>query len=560
MSTRASSDKVKDQILCLANSQVVSYVREIVSELFPACDVAYLTIEEFRPTAWQRLQEIRSRKYDAIVLACYDFEVQRGLEKWQGYFLLSGARKKLIIDMKGRILYVGWPKFIVSGAPHIIAETLTAPLAARRIGKEAELLLADVERKESKLDGDQLQKVCYLRTDLCFGIKSGGSVTHIAGVAKGLSQLGVEVFFLSTDKLELVDETVTPVTIIKPNSFFKSVFEVPEMVYNDWILKHAVPIIESKKPDLFYQRYSTFNFAGVVLARKYKLPLVIEYNGSEVWIAANWGTPFKYQEIAEKIELLNLKAADLIVVVSEPLKEDLLRLGISEHKIIVNPNGVDEARLHPSIDGGSVRVEHGLQGKTVIGFIGTFGRWHGAEVLAKAVRPVIEQNPDVRFLFVGDGATMPQVKSTISEDKMEDYVVLTGMVPQQEGPKYLAACDILASPHIPNADGTKFFGSPTKLFEYMAMGKGIVASNLDQIGEVLEHNKTAWLVKPGDVDSLVDGLRVLIEDKGLRERLGGAAREEVVAKYTWKEHTRKIIDALREVTCQKTSQLTPPSE
>lgn len=115
----------------------------------------------------------------------------------------------------------------------------------------------------------------------------------------------------------------------------------------------------------------------------------------------------------------------------------------------------------------------------------------------------------------------------------------------------MAACDVLVSPHVPNPDGTPFFGSPTKLFEYMAMGKGIVASDLDQIGEILEHGQTAWMVKPGDVESLAEGLRVLIEDEDLRKRLGQAARQEVVGKFTWKQHTAKIIDKLKQQTTER---------
>ena len=72
---------------------------------------------------------------------------------------------------------------------------------------------------------------------------------------------------------------------------------------------------------------------------------------------------------------------------------------------------------------------------------------------------------------------------------MEKYITLTGMIFFIRVSQYLAAYDILVSPHVPNSDGAPFFGSPTKLFEYMTTGKGIVASNLDQIGEVLKHKK-----------------------------------------------------------------------
>ena len=80
----------------------------------------------------------------------------------------------------------------------------------------------------------------------------------------------------------------------------------------------------------------------------------------------------------------------------------------------------------------------------------------------------------------------------------------------------------------------------------MAMGKGIIASDLDQIGEVLEHDHTAWMIKPGDAESLMLGLKTMIDNPEISKRLGHAARREVVAKYTWKEHTRKIIEKLKE--------------
>ncbi len=96
---------------------------------------------------------------------------------------------------------------------------------------------------------------------------------------------------------------------------------------------------------------------------------------------------------------------------------------------------------------------------------------------------------------------------------------------------------------MPNADGTPFFGSPTKLFEYMASGKPIVASDLDQIGDVLRDG-AGLLVRPGDAADLAQGLRVVVDDPDLRSRLGTVARTRAVERYTWRHHTQAVLDAL----------------
>jgi glycosyltransferase involved in cell wall biosynthesis len=240
----------------------------------------------------------------------------------------------------------------------------------------------------------------------------------------------------------------------------------------------------------------------------------------------------------------------MITVVSKPLKDELIGRGVPAEKILVNPNGVDPQRYRPDIDGGRVRRQYGLEGKTIVGFIGTFGSWHGAEVLAEAAVKLIKElkiPADAHFLFIGDGVRLPETKRIIRKGGIEERVTFTGLVPQEQGAEYLAACDILVAPHVPNPDGSPFFGSPTKLFEYMAMGRGIVASNLDQIGEVLEHGKTAWLVPPGNVEGLAAGILVLVSDKELRDRLGRNARTEVLQNYIWKQHVARTMDKLAEV-------------
>ncbi len=112
---------------------------------------------------------------------------------------------------------------------------------------------------------------------------------------------------------------------------------------------------------------------------------------------------------------------------------------------------------------------------------------------------------------------------------------------------HLAAMDVLVSPHVPNSDGSRFFGSPTKLFEYMATGRGIVASRLEQIGEVLEHERTALLVPPADETALAAAILRLVDDRDLSARLGASARRRVLERHTWEAHGRRLLDRLRDL-------------
>jgi glycosyltransferase involved in cell wall biosynthesis len=317
------------------------------------------------------------------------------------------------------------------------------------------------------------------------------------------------------------------------------------VAYSRNFTRRCLAVLHDEPPIFFYQRYSLLNDSGAAAARRLGRPLVLEYNGSEVWIARHWSTPLMFEGLAARIEAANLRAADLVVVVSRPLADEVVGRGVPPERVLVNPNAVDPAVYHPGIDAGPVRRKLGLEGKLVIGFVGTFGPWHGTEILAQAVKEVAQRLPASHFLLVGDGSGMSKVRAILAEADVLDRVRLTGLVPQAETPPYLAACDILASPHVPNPDGSPFFGSPTKLFEYMAMGKGIVASDLDQIGEVLRHEETAWLVRPGDVEALSEGILRLAEDAGLRERLGAAAHAEAIRRHTWTAHVARLLQRMR---------------
>jgi glycosyltransferase involved in cell wall biosynthesis len=529
------------KIICLTFSHHFAHAEDFIKKKYPGQD--YLILE-IRRTILNPLELFRYvfAKAEVKFVLIMDIESGLGLDIAGTLAFISRAGERFILDLNNTSKTVSLREGL-QYLGRVILDAVSFPLVFPLV-----FLRSHALRKPVKGRFDCSRKsVFYLRTDAGGELRAGGSVAHTVGVLKGFLHWEYRPEYYGALTIRGVEDLGIPVNYLRKTRWLRNLPELPFISFSEVQYAYLRDICSSRRPGMIYQRYSLENYTGALLAKKNGLPFVLEYNGSDVWVARNWGTPLIFEKLAEKIELANLKAADLIVVVSQPLRDDLTERGIDPGKILLNPNGVDAERYRPDIDGSGIKDALGLKDKVVAGFIGTFGKWHGAEVFAAAIKDVVKENGNLHFLFIGDGMTMPLVKEIISRDEMGKHVTFTGLIPQEDAPQYLAACDMLISPHVPNPDGTPFFGSPTKLFEYMAMGKAIVASDLDQIGEVLENEKTALMVKPRDAGALAAAIVRLARDEKVRSRLGSNARAEALVKYTWTQHVARILFALKEM-------------
>lgn len=498
----------------------------------------------------EALARVRALKPDVFALFTPDLNLQSGLGALMLFAVCAGAREVVIGDRHGRTVSRSRLGVMLIQAPRFLLELLAGyglivPLSwllteALRISLSfREVVHASRITKKAAADHQRSINALYIRATLAIAAE-GGMPTHVAGFASGTAALGHRLRFLRSGA-QCTDSGLS----VAPSLLFSATRALFELWNNLVFTVKTLRLIptdaaQSGDIDFIYQRYSRFNWTGVALSLVTGIPLALEYNGSEVWVGRQWD-PIGQLWLLKHFERLNQRAADLIFVVSDVERRNLIDAGVRPAKIIVNPNGVDPGRFHPECGGREIRRVLGVDDKTVVGFVGTFGPWHGAPVLAEAAR-VLAAKAGFHFLFIGDGDQRAQTESIVESGSVS--ATFAGRISHDEVPAYLDACDILVSPHVPSADGSEFFGSPTKLFEYMAMGKGLVASRLGQIAEVIIDGENGLLVEPGDKIALARAIEKLAHDDALRGRLGAAATQTVIERYTWKHNAARVFDAV----------------
>jgi glycosyltransferase involved in cell wall biosynthesis len=293
---------------------------------------------------------------------------------------------------------------------------------------------------------------------------------------------------------------------------------------------HDIPFV--------WQRHELFHLGGLDLARRLGVPSVLFVPAPLVWESAQWavtrpGWSSWLERFGERPSLL---AADLVACGSDMVAEQVHRLGVREEQILVTPTGVDLDLFADAPDRQAMRQRLHLEDRFVVGWAGSFRRFHALEQAIDAVSDI----DDATLLLVGDGPERIRIRRMARERGIS--VKFTGTVPHGELPRYLAAMDVglvLASPD------QAFHYSPLKLAEYLAAGLPVVAPRVSQLADRLSDGEDVVFVPPGDPGALGKNLRKLRDDDEYRTRIATAARASAEARWSWDNEVRRVLDALR---------------
>jgi glycosyltransferase involved in cell wall biosynthesis len=353
-----------------------------------------------------------------------------------------------------------------------------------------------------------------------------GQSIHIDNLIGALRQAGHTVAVVAPERIPATAEP------LKKKLLPKFLYEALEFCYSFVELWQLARAVRRHRPDVLYQRANVFTLSGVWLSRIFHLPYLLEVNAPLSSERSRFGG-LAWPRFAAWTEHSAWRAANFVLPVTAVLARELESKGVLSERIVVIPNGVDLARLKPK-ERGEAKRRLGLTAGVVLGFVGFVREWHGLDHIVELLSSE-PQLATAQFLVVGDGPACPSLRARAAQLGIAERVIITGVIAHDQLQDYLSAVDIALQPEVTP------YASPLKLFEYMALGRAIVAPDVENIREILEHDIDSLLFPPGDIDALSDAIRRLASDGDLCSRLGTAAARKIRSRnLTWQGNAERV--------------------
>ena len=315
----------------------------------------------------------------------------------------------------------------------------------------------------------------------------------------------------------------------------KSLYELAEVAYSFVTYLRVRRAVRAFRPDVIYERYALYNLGGVLAAKHAGVPLLLEVNAPYAVARRKYGG-LALGRLADACERFVWRRATFVLPVTQVMADLLVAAGVSRERMAVVPNAIDPAHYEGLPDAAQAKHALGLDGRIVIGFVGFVREW---DRLDRVIDWLAGRgaNENLHLLVVGDGPARADLEAQARARGIGDRVSFTGVVKRTDLPSRAMAFDIaLQTALVP-------YASPLCLFEYLALGKAIVAPDQPNHHEVLRAGVDAELYHPDEAGDLERAIERLAGDAALRARLAAGAREAMALRqFTWRRNAERVVE------------------
>ncbi len=369
-------------------------------------------------------------------------------------------------------------------------------------------------------------RVLYVATNVPYPRECGGT-THVGAVTRELARRGHEVVVCARDEPDLGEGEVEGAPVHRFRWRYRDI-GASQAYHRRTHGRRLARLARDHAVDVIYERDSSMG-GGYVASRSTGLPLAVEVN--DLW----YHPP-------------SLERAGRIVAISGAVRS-----------IIPERHHGKTAFIHNAVDAGAyqgVRPAQigGAEGHRLVGYTGSLLAWHGIEELAYALPRVVEEEPRALLVVAGEPTTPEGQRNLYLLKYMArgadggSALRHLGRVPHDRIPSILAACEVCVAPFNPAPEPHLvehgFWYSPLKLFEYLAAGRAVVSTDIDNVRDILGGGRGS-LVRPGDPDALARAIVELLQDDARRARMGELGRAYAL-ENTWERRVDVYERALEE--------------
>jgi glycosyltransferase involved in cell wall biosynthesis len=379
----------------------------------------------------------------------------------------------------------------------------------------------------------QLRVLIYIPMDLTI---TRGTPIRALNIARFLSKKNCDVHVVASNIDKSLGEEIT---FHKVNIRRKRIIGFVD--HN----KQLIRIIKKIKPSVIYAIAHNALNVGITASKFTRIPIIVELHSNfleervSLWKDIVHGS-MEYK-ILQKLERFLISKCDAITVVCEPLKDYYASYA---KKIYIVPGGVNLDHFNPNIK--PISEIYQLKGNSVlVMYSGNFRYYQGIDMLLEAASDIVHiHGKKIKFILIGNLSNSTKYAEIIKKENLEHNVFLLDEKAYDTIPTYLSASDILVVPR-PFTE-ICHYAFPSKLPEYMGMGKAVVATDLGDASKLIKSQETGILIQPTK-EELVNALMKLGEDSNLRLQLGKNARQFVEENYSWDKIGDKLKLVLEEI-------------